>query len=243
MFIDCFHCPLRAAVAFRPMAPDELEFVRRTKSGERHYPPQTDIMIEGDPHTGTCTIFSGWAFRYKMLNNGSRQILDVMLPGDLMGLQSVMTGRIRHSVQAMTNVRVCNLDTARFNDLFKIHPSLSQALMATLLVEEQRADARLLMLGRQRPTERLGYFLLELRERLLRRGESADDGYSLPMNYTHLSDTIGTSRSQLGLSLREMQERKWASLIGGRLTFLDIPAMKQSCEYAHLPDPALRTLI
>jgi CRP/FNR family transcriptional regulator len=243
MFVDCLHCPLRASAAFRPMLEDELQSVRETKSGERHYPPRADIMTQGDPDTGICTIFSGWAFRYMTLRGGSRQILDIMLPGDLIGLQSPMTGKIRHSVRTVTNVRVCSLDEARFHNLFKLHPALSEALVATLLVEEQRADTRLLLLGRQRPTERLGYFLLELRERLQRRGEKVDCGYELPLTYAHLGDVIGVSRSQVGSSIRELQSRNWARLSGRSLEFDDVEAMARDCEYCPLPDPATRTLI
>lgn len=178
-----------------------------------------------------------------MLRDGCRQILDIMLPGDLVGLQSPLTGKIRHSVQAITDVRICSLDKGRFHTMFTAHPALSEALVATLLVEEHRADKRLLLLGRQRPTERLGYFLLELRERLARRGGSVDDGYDLPLTYEHLADTIGVSRSQIGASLKDMNHRGWAHLAGRRLTFLDAARMAQDCEYEALPDPATRTLI
>jgi CRP-like cAMP-binding protein len=225
------------------MADDELQYVRETKTGERHYPPRTEIMTKGDPNTGIFTIFSGWAFRYMTLRDGCRQILDVMLPGDLLGLQSPLTGKIRHSVQAITDVRLCSLDGEHFSNLFRAHPAMSEALVATLLVEEHRSDIRLLLLGRQRPTERLGYFLLELRERLQRRGEPVEDSYDLPLTYAHLSDTIGVSRSQLGVSLQELQARNWARLSGRRLNFLDAEAMALDCEYAQLPDPATRTLI
>jgi CRP/FNR family transcriptional regulator, anaerobic regulatory protein len=225
------------------MSYDEVEFIRETKTGERHYPPRTEIMTQGDPDTGIFTIFSGWAYRYMTLRDGCRQILDFMLPGDLIGLQSPMTGKIRHSIRALTDVRVCSLDDHHFHALFSVHPALSEALVATLLMEEQRADTRLLLLGRQRPTERLGYFLLELRERLLRRGNNVADGFEFPLTYEHLRDVLGVSRSQLGSSLREMHARKWASLKGRRLTFLDVEAMARHCEYTELPDPALRALI
>ena len=243
MFVDCLDCPLRASAAFRPMSDAELAFVRGTKTGERIVPARVDIMTSGDLNTGIYTLFSGWAFRYMILREGSRQILDIMLPGDLIGLQSPMTGKIRHSIQAITDVTVCHLDGDRFHNMFTIQPALSEALVATMLVEEHRADTRLLLLGRQRPTERLGYFLLELRERLLRRGEAADEGFELPLTYEHLSDTLGVSRSQAGASLRDMHSRGWASLSERRLKFLDAEKMARECEYAPLPDPALRTLI
>lgn len=243
MLVDCLVCPLRAKVAFRPMAPDELDSVRRTKTGERLYPPRSDILVEGDQGSGIGTIFSGWALRYKTLRDGERQVLDILLPGDLVGLQSPLTGKLRHSVRAITQVRICNLDEARFHNLFKVHPALSEAIIATLLIEEQRADARLLLLGRQRPTERLGYFLLELRERLERRGDEVADGYDLPLTYAILADAIGVSRSQLAVSLRDLALRGWASVSDRRLTILDYARMSEECEYSPMPDPALRTLI
>ena len=225
------------------MSEPELEFIRETKTGEREIPARMDIMVKGDPGSGIYTLFSGWAFRYMELREGCRQILDILLPGDLIGLQTPMTGNVRHSVRAITDVRLCSLDGSRFHTMFKAHPALGEALVATLLVEEHRADIRLLLLGRQRPTERLGYLLLELRERLQRRGEMVDDGYTLPLTYEHLADTIGVSRSQIGASLREMQARQWASLTERRLRFIDPAAMMAECEYSPLPDPALRTLI
>lgn len=225
------------------MSSQQLEFVRKTKTGERVIPARADILIKGDPSTGLYTIFSGWAFRYMQLRDGCRQILDVLLPGDLSGLQTPLIGKIRHSVRAITDVRLCTLEEERFRLMFKAHPALTEALMATLLVEEHRADVRLMLLDRQRPTERLAYFLLELRERLQRRGENVEPGFDLPLTYEHLADTIGVSRSQVGASLRDMQARQWAALTDRRLAFIDLEAMARGCEYAPLPDPTLRTLI
>ena len=243
MLIDCHHCPLRLSAAFRPMSPHEIEAVREAKVGERQFPARTDIMVEGEEAIGLYTIFSGWTFRYKELRSGGRQLLDILLPGDLIGLQSEMTGILNHSVKAVTDVRVCRLDGRLFHNLFETQPALMEALVATLLVEEQRADARILLLGRQYPAERLGYFFFELRERLQRRGRSADDSIELPLTYQHLADLVGVSRSQLGASLRELPQRGWAKLVNRRLTFLDPQKMASECEYAPLPDPALRTLI
>lgn len=243
MFVDCLDCPLRKTSEFRPMSDAELAFVRETKHGEREIMARSDIIVRGDPGGGVYTLFSGWAFRYMMLRDGCRQILDILLPGDLLGLQASIIGKIRHSVRAITNVRVCSLDSDRFHYMFKAHAALAEALVATLLIEEHRADTRLLMLGRQRPTERLGYLLLELGERLQRRGEDVSAGYALPLSYEHLADTIGVSRSQIGASLREVQARHWAGLAGGYLTFGDVDKMRAECDYMPLPDPGLRTLI
>jgi CRP/FNR family transcriptional regulator len=243
MFVDCIDCPLRRSSAFRPMSEEELAFVRHAKIDQRDIPRGSEILAEGDRNGSIYTLYSGWAFRYVMLRPDCRQILDILLPGDLMGLQAQMAGGLRHSVRSVTDVSICHLDQIRFQGMFATLPSLSEALVATLLMEEQRADTRMMMLGRQRPTERLAFFFLELRERLLRRGFDAAEQFELPLTYEHLADALGLSRSQIGSSLREIRQRGWASLNDGMLSFQDEGAMAEKSRYRGMPDPALRALI
>jgi CRP/FNR family transcriptional regulator len=243
MYVDCADCPLRQSSAFRPLAGDELEFVRGIKEAQFERPARTTIFEAGDSAPRLYTLFSGWAFRYLLLGGGARQILDILLPGDLIGLQSPMTGAMRHSVATITEVSLCQLDGAEFRCLFERHPQLSEALVATLLYEENRADRRLLLLGRQRPTQRLAYLLLELHERLAHRGMANGKGFRLPLTYEHLADLVGVSRSQIGASLNELRERGWATLRDGQLELHDREAMARGCSYAQLPDPSIRALI
>lgn len=243
MYVDCRHCPLRRTSAFRPLEGDELDFVRSIKFEQSSFPARMDIVSAGDARPMLFTLFSGWAFRYMMLDGRARQIMDVLLPGDLVGLQSPITGRIRHSVRSITPVSLCLLDGEGFRELFDRYAELSEALVATLLYEEHRADTRLLLLGRLRPTQRLAYLFLELFDRLDRRGHAEPDSCELPLTYEHLADLVGVSRSQVGASLLDLKQRGWATLADGRLTIADRAQMSSSCRYQPLPDPAIRALI
>lgn len=243
MFIDCRECPLRRTSAFRPLEGEELEFVRSIKHSQPNMAAKSTIFTIGEVSTSLFTLYSGWAFRYLVLREGVRQILDILLPGDLIGLQSPFTGSVRHSVEAVTEISLCSLAVGPFKRIFEDQPALSEALMATLLYEESRADRRLMVIGRQRPTERLVYFLLELRERLMRRGMTDGESFTLPLTYEHLADVTGVSRSQIGASLGEIRESNWAELKDGRLTLRNIPAMIQWSKYASLGNPAIRAII
>lgn len=243
MYVDCRHCPLRRTSAFRPLEGKELDFVRTIKTAQPLIPAKTDIISAGSDAPGMFTLYSGWAFRYMTVRKDARQILDVLLPGDLIGLQSPMTGRMRHSVRSVTAVELCHLDGDRFKTLFDDLPDLAEALVATLLYEEHRADLRLMLLGRQRPTERLAYFLLELRDRLLRRGMTDGSAFMLPLTYAQLADVIGVSRSQIGASLGDIRDQGWARLSDGQLLFEDPDHMADKAQYKPLPDPTIRALI
>jgi CRP/FNR family transcriptional regulator, anaerobic regulatory protein len=242
MWVDCRDCPLRMTSAFRPLEGAELDFVRSVKTAQRTFAAKTEIITAGDVLDSVFTLFSGWAVRYAMLDGRDRQILDILLPGDLIGLQGAMTGEIGHSVRAVTSVSLCTLDWERFRSIFDDQPELSEALTSTLLQEERRADARLLLIGQQRPLARLCYLFLELRERLLRRGLIADGSFDLPLTYEQIGDTVGMSRSQVGASLAE-KDRKWARLSAGVLTIENRSAMEDWCRYQPIGDPSIRALI
>lgn len=241
MFVDCRQCPLRQTAAFRPLEGRELEFVRSIKRDQIEVPEHEDIIVAGEPGQ-LYTLFSGWAFKYMSLDGTTRQIVDIILPGDLIGLQSPFTGKVRHTVRSITPVSLCVLDGDDFRKLFDNLPELAEALVATLLYEENRSDRRVLMLGRLRSTQRLAYLLLEIQDRLARRGYD-HESFDLPLSYEVLADMIGVSRAQVAASLAELKQRGWARLEQRQLKLLDRDAMARACRYSCLPDPRQRALI
>ncbi len=58
------------------------------------------------------TLYSGWAFRYKTLSDGRRQILGFLLPGDFIGLQDEFADGQTHGVEAVTGRRRCAASSA-----------------------------------------------------------------------------------------------------------------------------------
>lgn len=243
MWVRCVDCPVRSKPLFRPFTADELKFVTEAKTGQYDIEARAGIVEASTNGEQMFSLLAGWAFRYKSLPNGDRQILDFLLPGDLIGLQSPLVGRLKHGVIALTPVTVCEIDSGPIQQLFQAQPALAAALMQTLLIDDERADRRLLMLGRQRPTQRLAYLLLELFERLEQREAVHGDRCSLPLTYVHLADALGLSRAQLARSLAEIKEREWASLRGGQLQLMARDEMAKYAVYDGSAESQKRALI
>ena len=74
MYVDCNRCPLRQTALFRPLEGEELNFVRSIKQDQINLPERSDIITAGEPGQ-LYTLYSGWAFRYMMLEGSARQIL------------------------------------------------------------------------------------------------------------------------------------------------------------------------
>ncbi len=70
----------------------------------------------------------GWAFRYSILEDGSRQILDFVLPGAVLGFCSAKNGGSTYGVQALTNVTLCAIPIDSFAFLLRDMPEVGMRL-------------------------------------------------------------------------------------------------------------------
>src|SRR6516165_8778856 len=62
------------------------------------FPEDSDIIREGEMHTGVFVVMAGHACRYKILPDGSRQILDFMFAGDKTELHSLLFKATAHGL-------------------------------------------------------------------------------------------------------------------------------------------------
>ena len=102
----CETCPLRRLDAFQDLSAEELAFMQRFKVGELVVNAGTPILLEGANSPQLYTVLSGMGTRYKTLENGRRQVINFLFPGDFSGLQASLMGEMKHSVEASTQVNI-----------------------------------------------------------------------------------------------------------------------------------------
>jgi CRP/FNR family transcriptional regulator len=221
MFVPCVACQLRQKPLFHPLSAREVSLIASLKSAHIAMPQKADIVQAGEVGGSLYTLFGGWAFRYKRLLDGKRQILDFLVPGDLIGLEAALFGGIDHSVQTLTPVSLCVLEGRPLPELFREHPEFGYHLARTLVEDQRRADERVALLGHRSGPERLGYLLLETFDRLRQRGMADGTWCSFPVQRQQLADALGLSRTHLIRSLAELQETALATIDNHTLSILD----------------------
>lgn len=82
MGIDCRYCPLHKKDAFVTMTREELEFMKKFKVGELSVDPGTTILMQGSNSPQLYTVLSGMGIRHRSLDNGERQVINFVFPGD-----------------------------------------------------------------------------------------------------------------------------------------------------------------
>ncbi len=217
----CQSCPLRSLERFRDFTPAELDFVANFKTGELHIPAGTTFLIEKAVTPHLYTVLSGWAFRYKVLQDGRRQILNFALAGDLVGLQGTLMGEMQHSVEALTPMRLCTFERERIEELYRKFPSLAFDITWLAAREERILDENLLSVGRRSALERAAYLLvfLYLRARALRFNEQ--EPVLLPISQQHVADMLGLSIVHTNKTLRKLAHRNLIRWHGRSCAVLD----------------------
>jgi CRP/FNR family transcriptional regulator len=205
---DCAVCPLRRMDIFQRCSADELAVIDALKQSELTYDAGTLLIAEGDDDPPLYTLRAGWAFRFKTLLDGRRQILQVLLPGDFIGLQQKMSDAAAHGVQALTRVLVCRFRRDAVWRLHKELPSLGYDVTWLAAHENSLLDENLLSVGQRSALERMAALLLTLYHRAAPFDPLASSaGLAFPFTQRHLADTLGLSLVHAHRTLRALRAR------------------------------------
>ncbi len=206
------------APAFRPMT--------------RVLPPKAQICREGEQPSELYFVRSGWAFRYKLLFDGSRQILDFVLPGELVGIPlNEFLPYMDHSVDTATEATFCAFPLQDLLELSRSSSSFSSMLMWMTSNEKARAFERITDIGRRNAQERVAHFMLDIFNRLRARGAVRAYSCEFPITQTLIADTLGLCTVHVNRVVRQLREAGVATVANQVLTIHDLEQLENICDY------------
>lgn len=233
--IPCRACPHRRQPAFKTGTPEQIDFIQTMKTGEETFEPSEVVTAEGAAETPLYTLLSGWAFRYRTLPDGRRQILNFLLPGDLIGVQANFLGEAAHGVESMGTTVFCRLARSKMWDLYRGYPELAFDVTWLTAHEEGLVDETLLSVGRRTAMERIATLLLYLYKRAAVIGMASDGVLETPLRQTHLADALGLSRAHVNETLGRLEKRGLFRFRRGRLEILNPKALESLADYYDQP--------
>jgi len=189
-----------------------------------------DLVVVGNEYRNLCFVKDGYAIRYKLLRSGKRQILNVILPGDVIGFPVSFFDRSIYSVVAVSDLtyNICPLDA--YVRLCYEQPQFGLALSWLAAYEAAIYAEHIVDLGRRTPLERLAHFLLELHARLLAVGRAEKTSFDLPFSQEVMADVLGLSVPHLN---RVMQQLRAEQLIASRSRRVELTDMAGLQTLAH----------
>lgn len=227
--------PATSAVLDSPFARKLSAFVRLSDADlaamsdlyrrRRRFAVGVDMIHQGQTDQSAYVLASGWASSYKILPGGARQIVDIQIPGDFLGLRSILFRTSDHNVEPITLVHASVVKQGDLLNAFAQTPRLATAVLWAASRDEAMVVEHLVDLGRRTALERMAHFLLELGARLRLVGLGDRTGYLCPLSQYLLADALGLSAVHVNRVLRELREGGMVTFQKGRVVFDDYNAL------------------
>jgi CRP-like cAMP-binding protein len=212
---------------FMALGRDELAALAGLEARPRPVAAGTELIHERQAGQRAFILQQGWVCAYKLLPDGGRQVIDFRLPGDFVGLRSVLLRTADHASAAVTNLVVAEVLAREMIDLLHRMPRLGTALLWAVSRDEAMVVEHLVGIGRRSALVRTAHLLIELGLRLQLVGLGDEAGFDCPLNQYLLADALGLTAIHVNRVLRQLRERKLLTFRDGRVVFHDLPRLRQ----------------
>ena len=180
-----------------------------------------DLIREGDRPGPVFVMLEGWAYRYKILPNGTRQVLAFLMPGDCCDLHVELLAEMDHGIQTITPALVATIERADMDAIMDRSRAITKAMYMAQLVGEGVLRAWITSMGRRTSIERVAHLMCELYLRARNIGLASEPQFALPLSQLLLADALGMTPVHLNRVLKELRLSGAMTLQRGSLLIAD----------------------
>ena len=196
---------LRKLAGLAPLSDGDRAMLDRLFNRIRIVDARVDLIREGEVPHAAFVVLAGVACRYIRRSDGQRQIVAILLPGDLCDPNIAWPGRMDHALGTLSDCHIAYIAREALLNLGERLPQLAQALRFDRVVGEAILRRWLVNLGRQSAVERMAHLFCELLVRLEAVGLVEDQSYDLPITQADLADAMGLSIIHLNRTLQVLR--------------------------------------
>ena len=214
---------------------DLLRVFDRISFRDRTYAAGQNIVTLNEPMDTLYIPISGWSIRAQYLDDGRRQIINFLLPGDYFDLMSLVGSRSDHTITAATDTTIREFRGRDFIDLIQASPKLASAFWWVTVQEETILRQQIVRIGRMSARERIANFVLELNRRQSIAEGVLSDFVPLPVPQAFLADALGLSIVHISRSLTTLKGNDLLQTTRQGIQITDRAGLMKMAEY----NPAL----
>jgi CRP-like cAMP-binding protein len=221
---------IRKLEGFARLSDVERTFLQEVSGSSKRIDPRSTLFAEGDEASGAFLILEGLVCRYKQRSNGRRQILALLIPGDICDLESFQPEKMLFSIETLSSCRIAWIPPDVVGR-FQQHPNLARALHTSALVNEETLQMWLMNVGTRTAVERLAHLFCEMYVRHHVIGRTQGQSFELPLRQTDLAEIAGLSGVHVNRSLQELRHKQLIELKNRRLIILDWVGLQALAEF------------
>lgn len=213
--------------AYAPLPEEDVAVLAAACSTQKNVPARHDLIREGDKPGPIFVVLEGWACRYKLLPEGTRQITAFLMPGDCCDLHASVLNFMEHSIATLTPARIAMVPRPRMEELITTRPALTRAFWWAQLVDEDTLRAWIVSMGRRDSLQRVAHLMCELYIRARNVGLTSEGRFQLPLTQAVLGDALGLTAVHVNRKLRKLRLAGIMELAAGSLIITDVARLAQ----------------
>ncbi len=217
--IACRSCDLNEVCRLCGLIAFENARTRHSAGAMRTVPAGTALFRAGDPANSLFAIRQGMLKSVHVNVEGDERVLAIHIPGDVLGQEAFGLGRYSFDAIALQPVVCCELSLPFLGHQGMRSQELGMALVRLL----SRAAVPQLHPERGSARERVTAFLLDLAQRLQRRGF---DGrrFSLGLSRQELADLLDTRLETVSRTVQRLHRERAIRINGASVQMLSLAA-------------------
>ncbi len=216
---------------FVSLSSAEIEVLEELQSTTRVVRHNREIITQGRRYGGLLVTIEGISVRYRILRDGRRQVLDIALPGDLIGFPACFFDSAPYSISALTDTVLACIPLPVLGSLFKTQPRLATAIFWSFASEAAIYIEHLTDVGRRSALERVAHFLLELLVRFQSIGRGDECSFPMPLTQELLADALGLSVPHVNRTLRQLRDDDLVRIDAHRVIVKDVEALSALADF------------
>lgn len=213
------------------MTDDELECLKSLQTDASVFSSHKDVVSEGEPADLTLILLNGWAYRYKTLPDGKRQIVEFLLPGDFVNLYAALFDESETSVRTLTECRFAGADPESILEIFKQQPRLASLICWSAGEHDAILAEQIVRIGRRSAYERIAHLIMELLVRLQHVERGHNDSFEFPLTQEIIGDTLGLSTVHVNRTLKRLRGDGLIRQNGNFLEILNPRALADAAQF------------
>jgi CRP-like cAMP-binding protein len=213
------------------LSPAEDEALAALEERERRLKRGAVLVRENDPAHEMFILRAGTMMSYVLLDNGSRQILRFLFPGDMVAITSLVYRDAPETVMALTDCTVSPFEKSLLSRIVIEHPRLAALMVVYNQIERMALTDRLAALGRSSAKARVAALLLEIRSRRRFVDRSIGDSFMLGLTQEEIGDATGLTSVHVNRMFRQLEDEHLIARENGRVTLLDERALARTANF------------
>lgn len=216
---SCSHCSLQSLCLLASVDPNDREHLDRLVRRRRSMARSERLFRIGMPLEALYVAREGVFKTVSINDDGQEQIVGFHLPGEVIGLDALGSGRHRCEAEALSPALVCELPLEALHESGCRLPGLQSQVLRVIGRSVDRDQDHMAMLGKRQAQERIAMFLHSLSERYRLLGQPGHE-FSLPMSREDIAHYLGLVIETVSRCFSRLQEEGIIKVRGRQLRIL-----------------------